>query len=101
MSDSELIEAITYGAGRRTTDAPIHTASSDCASAASMSVSLRRPIDVIFAGPRYQIKCHLRAEVDECIRRFPDVELTGMCGSMDIRGRQWFGSGELITSLTH
>ena len=34
---------------------------------------VRRPIGVIFGGPRCEIRCHLRADVDEHIRWLPDV----------------------------
>ncbi len=35
---------------------------------------------IAFRDLRCETRCHLRAEVDECIRRFPDVELSPMSG---------------------
>jgi hypothetical protein len=37
-------------------------------------------MDVIFGGPRCQIRCHLRADVHERIRWLADVASNGMSG---------------------
>jgi len=40
----------------------------------------QRPIGVFSAALRCEIRCHLRADVNEHIRRSPDVDLSGMSG---------------------
>ena len=34
-------------------------------------------------------RCYLRAEFNEHIRSIADIDLSGMCGCMDIPGRWW------------
>ncbi len=51
-------------------------------------------------GLRCEVRCYLRAEANECIRRFPNVELTGVSGIYG-RSRTVVDLGVGSSSRTH
>jgi hypothetical protein len=65
---------------RRYIDLPIVDAPHLSPGIAAHKTSLRVPAGAISACRRCEIRCHLRSDVDECVRWSPDIHSSGVFG---------------------